>query len=88
MQVESYLGELFKTYLHYTMLIFIIIILFYYFKLITYYIDAWIDNSLPQYTSLTHRHTQLLPMSLMFFVVLFFTQIKIVFQPIFNICHR
>ena len=40
MQVESYLGELFKTYLHYTMLIFIIIILFYYFKLITYYIDA------------------------------------------------
>ena len=40
MQVESYFGELFKTYLHYIMLIFIIISLFYYFKLITYYIDA------------------------------------------------
>ena len=28
------------------------------------------------------------PMSLMFFVVLLFTQIKIVFQPLFNLCHR
>ena len=37
MQVQSYLAELFKTYLHYTMLIFIIIIII--FKLITYYID-------------------------------------------------
>ena len=29
MQAQSYLGELFKTYLHYTMIIFIIIILFF-----------------------------------------------------------